>query len=89
MEEQEKGEQSEQQDTISLGGNIQLNGFKNIETAKQIVAKKISLTLEEDETNVKIKIELTAGGTQTVAEDTQNNLFTALDSTFKKIIEQI
>ena len=107
MEEQEKGEQSEQQDTVSLGGNIELKGFKNMETAKQIVAKKIignyvkhikekksdyekiTITLEGDENNATIKAELTAGGQQTVAEDSKNNLFSALDAAFKKIIEQL
>lgn len=98
MEEQSK-------ETISLGGNIELNGFKSLETAKQIVAKKIIgnyvkqiqekksdyeklvITLEGDETNVKIKAELTAGGNLTIGEDTQNNMFTALDNALKKIIE--
>ena len=32
---------SKNTDSISLGGNIELQGFKALETAKQIVAKKI------------------------------------------------
>jgi ribosome-associated translation inhibitor RaiA len=99
MEEQNK-------ETISLGGNIELNGFQNIEGAKMIVLKKIignstkqmqekkrdyeklKITLEGDE-NITIKAELTAGGSQILGEDTQNNIFTALDGALKKILEQI
>ena len=97
MEEQNK-------ETISLGGNIELNGFQNIEGAKMIVLKKIignstkqiqekksdyeklKITLEG---NITIKAELTAGGNKTLGEDTQNNIFTALDGALKKILEQI
>jgi ribosome-associated translation inhibitor RaiA len=93
-------------ETISLGGNIQLNGFQNIEGGKMIVLKKIIgnytkqmqekksdyekivITLEGDENNAKIKAELTAG-TTFVGEDSQNNIFVALDNALKKIIEQI
>ncbi len=92
--------------TISLGGNIQLNGFQNIEGAKMIVLKKIignytkqiqekksdyeklTVTLEGDENNAKIKVELTAGKSF-IGEDSQNNIFIALDNSLKKIIEQI
>lgn len=103
MEEQKSEEPKE---TISLGGNIELKGFQNLEKAKQIVLKKIignyvkqmqekksdyekiAITLEGEETNAKIKAELTAG-TIFIGEDTQNNIFAALDNALKKIIEQI
>ena len=99
MEEQNK-------ETISLGGNIELNGFQDIEGAKMIVLKKIignhtkemqekksdyeklKISLEGDK-NITIKAELTAGGTSTLGEDTQNNIFTAIDGALKKILEQI
>jgi len=98
--------EQQSKETISLGGNIELNGFQNIEGAKMIVLKKIvgncvkqiqekksdyeklAITLEGDENNAKIKAELTAGSNFT-GEDTQNNIFTALDNALKKIIEQI
>ncbi len=43
MEEQTQStnEETTKQDTISLGGNIELNGFQNIEGAKMIVLKKL------------------------------------------------
>ena len=99
MEEQNK-------EAISLGGNIELNGFQNIEGAKMIVLKKIignstkqmqekksdyeklKITLEGDE-NITIKAELTAGGNSILGEDTQNNIFSAIDGSLKKILEQI
>jgi len=102
MEEENQGK-----DSVSLGGGIELNGFKNIEGAKMIVLKKIignyvkqiqekksdyekiAITLGGDENNVNIKLELTAGGTKTGAEETKNNLFSATDNAFKKILEQI
>lgn len=107
MEEQNQGEKPKNKETISLGGNITLNGFQNIEGGKMVVLKKILgtntkqiqkkksdyeklvITLEGDESNATIKLELTAGGSQTLAEDTQNNVFMALDSAFKKLLEQI
>jgi len=107
MEEGNQGEEPKNKETISLGGNITLNGFQNIEGGKMIVLKKIignhtkqiqekksdyeklTITLEGDENNQKIKVELTAGGSQTTAEDTQNNIFVALDNAFKKILEQL
>lgn len=106
MEEQNKG-QIKDKSSISLGGNIQLNGFQNLQGAKMIVLRKIAgnytkqiqekrkdyerltLTLEGDESNATIKAELKAGGSQITAEDTQNNMFVALDNTFKKILGQI
>lgn len=108
MEEQTQPTDKEmaKQDTVSLGGNIQLNGFQNIEGAKMIVLKKIIgnyvkqmqekkkdyeklvITLEGDENNAKIKAELTAGG-NFIGEDTQNNMFVALNGALKKIAEQI
>ncbi len=99
--------EEQQTDTISLGGNIELNGFKSIETAKQIVAKKIIgncvkeiqekksdyekliITLKGDENKVNIKAELRAGGNSTITEDTQNNMFMALDNALKKVIKQV
>lgn len=36
-----EGQPKESKETISLGGNIELNGFQNIEGAKMIVLKKI------------------------------------------------
>ncbi len=107
MEEGNQGEEPKNKETISLGGNITLNGFQNIEGGKMIVLKKvignytkqiqekkanyekITITLEGEENNATIKAELTAGGSQTLAEDTQNNIFVALDSALKKILEQL
>jgi len=110
MEEQnteEPAQSEEQKDTVSLGGNIQLTGFQNVENAKSVVLKKmigsyvrqiqekredyekIVITLEGDENNPTIKITLTAGGNEIAAEESTNNLFTALDTTLKKIMEQI
>ncbi len=106
-EEKTQGEEPKNNETISLGGNITLNGFQNIEGGKMIVLKKIIgnhtrqiqekksdyeklvITLEGEETNATIKAEVTAGGSQTTAEDTQNNIFTAIDGALKKILEQI
>jgi len=100
-------EEPKNKETISLGGNIKLNGFQNIEGGKMIVLKKIignytrqiqekksdyeklTITLKGEENNATIRAELTAGGAQTTAEDTQNNLFSATDGTLKKILEQI
>jgi len=99
MEEQNK-------DTISLGGNIELNGFKNIEGAKMIVLKKIIGTTTkqiqekksdyeklvitlEGEDKATVKAEVTAGGNIITGEDTQGNVFTALDGALKKILEQL
>ena len=108
MEEQnEPAEQAGGTDTVSLGGNIELNGFKDVENAKLVVLKKIignsvkeiqgkksdyekiSITLEGDENNASIKVELTAGGSCITGEDTQNNIFVALDGALKKVMEQI
>jgi ribosome-associated translation inhibitor RaiA len=94
-------------DSVSLGGNIQLKGFKKLETAKQIVAKKIignyvreiqekksdyenlSITLEGEENNATIKAELKAGGNNIQVSDSKENVFMALDSTLKKILEML
>lgn len=99
--------QSENKETISLGGNITLNGFQNIETAKMIVLKKmignyvkqiqekksdyekITFTLEGDEGNCKVSVELLAGGSPTLVEETTNNIFTSTDSALKKLLDQI
>ena len=106
MEEQNKPETGST-DSVSLGGNIVLNGFSNVEKAKLVVLKKIignsvkemqekrkdyekiKISLEGDENNASIEIELTAGGNSIVGEDTQNNMFMALDGALKKIIGQI
>ena len=106
MEEGNQGEEPKNKETISLGGNITLNGFQNIEGGKMIVLKKVignytkqmqekkanyeklTVTLQGDENNATIKAELTAGG-NFIAEDTQNNIFVALDNVLKKILEQI
>ena len=103
MEEENK---IESKDSVSLGGGIQLNGFRNIEGAKMIVLKKIlgnyvkqiqekksdyekiSITIEGKE-SITLKLELTVGGSKIKAEETQNNLFTATDNAFKKILEKI
>jgi len=102
----EEENQTESKDSVSLGGGIELNGFKDIEGAKMIVLKKIignyvkqiqekksdyekiSITREGDQ-DITIKLDLTAGGTKTEAEETQNNLFSATANAFKKILEQI
>lgn len=94
-------------ESISLGGNIELNGFQNLEKAKLIVLKKIIgnyakqmqekrddykklvVTLEEDKTNSKIKAELILGNNSIKGNDTENNIFVAIDGALKKIIEQI
>ena len=92
---------------MTLGGNITLNNFQDIEKSKLIVLKKIIgnytrqiqekksdyeklvITLEGDENNATIKIELTAGGNQITSEDTQKNIFVSVDTTLKNIIDQI
>ncbi len=102
-----RDEELAKQDSVSLGGGIQLNGFKGIEAAKMIVLKKmignyvkqiqekredyekISITFEGDKNNVNIRLELSAGGNNIKAEESQNNLFTTTDNAFKKLLEQL
>lgn len=103
----EQNQKSESKETISLGGNIELNGFQNIEKAKLVVLKKIIgnyakqmqenksdykklvITLEGNESNAKIRSELIAGNNSIRGNDTQNNIFVAIDGSLKKILEQI
>jgi len=101
--EQSENIQTENKETISLGGNITLNGFQNVERSKMIVLKKMIgnyvKQIQEKKTDYekiaitlegenKVKVELTAG-TPTTAEVTQNNIFAAIDATLKKILEQL
>ena len=51
--------------------------------------EKLTVLLEGDKSSATIKAELTAGGSQIAAEDTQNNIFVALDNVFKKILEKL
>lgn len=107
MEEQNEPAEQAGGDSVSLGGNIVLNGFKDVENAKLVVLKKIIgnsvkeiqgkrsdyekivISLEGDENNATIKVELRAGGSSMAGEDTQNNMFMALDGALKKIMGQI
>ena len=96
------------EDTLQLGGNIELSGFKELDGATLIVVKKIvgnyarkfSETVQSFE---KLKVtlkgvhkteanqvnelhgQIIAAGKPTVAEETDRNLFFALDKVMKKL----
>ncbi len=91
-------------ENISLGGNIDLNGFQNIEPAKLVVLKKIigncAKQMKEKKPDYeklvmtlegedKIKAELTAGGKTITGESEPTNLFMAVDQALKKVMEQL
>lgn len=88
---------------IELGGNIKLIGFKDIEPAKLVVIKKIvgnyakqisekvgdikELSVELQGTEVKAKLEYKD---KTInAENTDQNMFFALDKALSQIKQQV
>ena len=100
------------EDTLQLGGNIELIGFKELDGATLIVVKKIignyarkfSETVQKFE---KLKVtlkavhkteanqvnelhaQIVAAGKPTSAEETDRNLFFALDKAMKKLEAEI
>ena len=51
--------------------------------------EKLIVTLEGDENNATIKLDVTCGGNSTTSEETSNNLFTSAANALKKLVEQI
>jgi len=100
------------EDTLQLGGNIELTGFKGLDGATLIVVKKIvgnyarkfseivqnfenlKVTLkavhktEANQVN-ELHAKILAAGKPTVAEETDRNLFFALDKVMKKLEAEI
>jgi len=93
-------------DSITLGGNIELVGFKELEPGELVVVKKVvgnyakdmgeknkefeklTLTLEKEGENFKVKALLKAGKDFN-AEETEDNLFFAMDKSLKKIVNEL
>jgi len=89
------------EDTVELGGNIQLNGFSRLDGASMIILKKIvgnyakklsekgpfeKLSVTMDEYEENLlKAELINKGNSITAETSNNNLFFALDKVLKEI----
>ena len=87
-------------DTVELGGNIQLSGFKDVERASLVIVKKIvgsyarklsdsmqdfeKLSVEL-EGSFSVKATLNAGGREFVDESKAKNLFFALDAALKGV----
>ena len=94
------------EDKIELGGNIELNGFRDVGKAEMVVVRKVvgnyAKTMSEKNTsfsklrvsmvkegnNLKINAEMTAEKNY-VGEEAGNNLFIALDSALKKIVNRL
>ncbi len=92
------------EDTVELGGSIQLNGFSSLDGASMIILKKVvgnyAKTFSEkcskfEKLSVtmlsedKFSAELLNEGNSITAEITNNNLFFALDSVLKEIDSKI
>ncbi len=88
------------EDTVELGGNIQLSGFKDVEGASMVIVKKLvgsyarkfSDNLKDFEKlsvelsgNFNVKAVLKTAEQETVAEAKADNLFFALDAALKDI----
>ncbi|MFH0868523.1 MAG: hypothetical protein V1831_04375 [Candidatus Woesearchaeota archaeon] len=99
-------------DFMQLGGNIELAGFRDIDSASMVVLKKIignyvrrmseisdkfeklSVTMKpihETEKSEKYEIhaKLINNGKPFVSEVVERNLFVAIDSVLKKIVNEI
>ena len=99
-------------DSMQLGGNIVLSGFRDIDGASMIVLKKmvgnyarrmselaekfeqLHLTMrpvhEKEKSELyEINAKLMNNGKAIVSEVTERNLFVAIDSALKKIVNEI
>ena len=97
---------------MQLGGNIELTGFKDIDSASMVVLKKIignygrrlsdisekfeklSVTMKpvhekEKSTKYEIHAKLISDGKPFVSEVVDRNLFVAVDSALKKIVNEV
>lgn len=100
------------EETLSLGGNISLTGFRELSNPEMIIIKKIAgnyakkfgeicrgfgelhLTMKlvhERETSKlhEVHVKCMDNGTPRVAVSTDRNLFVALDSSLKKVLNEI
>lgn len=93
------------EDTMQLGGNIELNGFGNLQRAEMVVLKKIvgnyAKTMSEKNTKfAKLKVSMSKNAEYKISaemtadkiyaeEKTGNNLFITLDSALKEIVSQL
>lgn len=88
------------EDIVELGGNIQLNGFSQVDGATMIILKKVvgnyAKKLSERcskferliitmESEGKVNAEVINEGNSITAENEDNNLFFALDKVLKEI----
>lgn len=99
-------------ESMQLGGNIELSGFGDIDGASMVVLKKIignygrrlseisdkfeklSITLKlihetEKSSKYEIHAKLINDGKPVVSEVVERNLFVAVDSALKKIVNEI
>ena len=99
-------------DDIALGGNIQLTGFRDIDSSSMIVLKKIignharriaeltkkteilHITLKpvhqrEKSEKYEVHAKISNDGKVYASEITERNLFVAVDSVLKKIVNEI
>lgn len=93
-------------ESIQLGGNIELVGFKELEPGELVVVKKVvgnyakqmseaskdfeklTVTLEKEGEQFKLRAVLKAGK-EITAEETDSNLFFAMDKSLKKILSDL
>ena len=101
-----------EQDSVSLGGNIELAGFNALDSGSLVILKKIignyakrlskksdkfekiKLTMktmhEREKSEIyEVKGHLFLGGNPIFAEESDRNLFFALDKVLKRIDEQV
>ncbi|MEK6827893.1 MAG: hypothetical protein AABX78_00940 [Nanoarchaeota archaeon] len=99
-------------DDIALGGNIQLTGFRDIDSSSMIVLKKIignharriaeltkkmeilHITLKpvhqrEKSEKYEVHAKISNDGKVYASEITERNLFVAVDTVLKKIVNEI
>ena len=99
-------------ESVSLGGNIELVGFKQVSLADVVVVKKLvghyTRKIQEHSQNFEkiqiflkdihkvdnnakheIHVKVLDGGKAFSSEVVDKNLFTALDSAFKKILAEV
>jgi hypothetical protein len=96
---EQKETKSDGEDTLTLGGGIELSGFKVIDLGMMVVVKKIvgsyARKFSDDNKDFeklrvaldgkKITAELTIGGKSKTGEVEDNNLFVALDAVMKEL----